>query len=375
MYKRRRAARACSAPAPCSGPGASTTENPQRRPAPIANMQQATLNLFADMGVQPRDDAGRTSRPRPRRPTPPRRRRRSRAPPTRRRRHAGRRSPAPRPTRRRRRRRRRGLDRRRRHLAPGDRDDELVLHAGSRTATPSTTLKVRAVDDSGNLQTPGAGMTVNVELPLLDLGPEHGPPAADATRATRRSAEVGVKFKRRQVRHGHRRCASTRRRPTPARTSAACGPRPGTQLAQATFTGETASGWQTVTFSSPVAIQPEHDLRRVLLRAGRPLLGQRPTTSSASRAGAQRRQHRRQPAAARAAQHRQLDDHDDQRRLRLQRDEHVPDQQLRRRQLLGRRASSRRRRAPGTVTNVTATVGRPDVGERHLDGARRAAAP
>ena len=30
----------------------------------------------------------------------------------------------------------------------------------------------------------------------------------------------------------------------------------GQRLAQATFTGETASGWQTVTFSSPVEVQP-----------------------------------------------------------------------------------------------------------------------
>ena len=31
----------------------------------------------------------------------------------------------------------------------------------------------------------------------------------------------------------------------------------GTRLAQATFSGETASGWQTVTFASPVEIQPD----------------------------------------------------------------------------------------------------------------------
>ena len=30
----------------------------------------------------------------------------------------------------------------------------------------------------------------------------------------------------------------------------------GTRLAQATFTGETASGWQTVTFASPVQVTP-----------------------------------------------------------------------------------------------------------------------
>ena len=85
-------------------------------------MQQATVNLFADMGVQPHDADRRARTAATRRPTPP--------PPTRRSR-----SPTAGPTcsdgskvtisgtadrrRRRRRRRRRGLDRRRLDLAPG----------------------------------------------------------------------------------------------------------------------------------------------------------------------------------------------------------------------------------------------------------------
>ena len=48
--------------------------------------------------------------------------------------------------------------------------------------------------------------------------------------------------------------ASTRRRPTPARTSAAYGPPAARSSPRATFTNETASGWQYLTFSSPVAI-------------------------------------------------------------------------------------------------------------------------
>ncbi len=47
----------------------------------------------------------------------------------------------------------------------------------------------------------------------------------------------------------------------------------GTRLAQATFTNETDSGWQAVTFSSPVSDHARHDLRRVVLRPQRPLLG------------------------------------------------------------------------------------------------------
>ena len=56
--------------------------------------------------------------------------------------------------------------------------------------------------------------------------------------------------------------ASTRRRRTPARTSAACGRAGGTKLAQATFTDETASGWQTVTFSSPSRSPPARPTSR-----------------------------------------------------------------------------------------------------------------
>ena len=38
----------------------------------------------------------------------------------------------------------------------------------------------------------------------------------------------------------------------------------GTLLATATFTGETASGWQQVLFSKPVAIAPQHGVCRLV---------------------------------------------------------------------------------------------------------------
>ena len=50
---RTRAARSCSAPAPCSGRGAWTATTTAAAPRPTRRMQQATVNLFADMGVQP----------------------------------------------------------------------------------------------------------------------------------------------------------------------------------------------------------------------------------------------------------------------------------------------------------------------------------
>ena len=109
---------------------------PRRRRRRRPRMQQATVNLFADMGVQPATLQAGPGRRRPRRPTRPRRRRTITAPaaaPTSRRhsrhdqRHGRRR-------RRRRGRRRRGLGRRRRDLAPGDGRDDWTLHVDRRAA-------------------------------------------------------------------------------------------------------------------------------------------------------------------------------------------------------------------------------------------------
>ena len=106
---------------------------------------------------------------------------------------------------------------------------------------------------------------------------------------------------RREV-HGRRRrarspaSASTRRRPTPARTSAACGRSTGTLLASATFTNETASGWQTVTFSTPVHDHRRHDLRR--------LATSRPTATTRSRRRASTRRSTNAPLHALAERQR-----------------------------------------------------------------------
>ena len=113
------------------------------------------------------------------------------------------------------------------------------------------------------------------------------------------------------------------------------------------------------TFASPVAVTAGHDLRRVLLRA------RAATTRPPARGFARRG---RQPAAARARQR-----HERQRRLRLRRDEHVPEQHLQRRRTTGSTCSTRSRR-PARSTGVTASAAGADVGERVLDGARRAAA-
>ena len=171
----RRAARWSSAPAPCSGPGASTTRtrgissntNPSGTP-PDKNMQQATVNLFADMGVQPfallpelglsvgdqvdrHHGADRDHHLARERRQPPGRRHHDDLRHGQRRRRRGRRG--------------RGLDRRRhargtRPPAPTSWTYSWAVHG-----SPTANIKVRATDDSGNVGTPGSGDAVNVGCP------------------------------------------------------------------------------------------------------------------------------------------------------------------------------------------------------------------
>ncbi len=118
--------------------------------------------------------------------------------------------------------------------------------------TGSVTIKSRAVDDSGNLESPGGGVTVDViagSCPCSIWGDSGGAPAeADPS-----AVELGVKFRSQQdgfitglrfykgagndgAHVGHLWTAA------------------GNLLAEATFSGESASGWQQVSFTSPVPI-------------------------------------------------------------------------------------------------------------------------
>ena len=119
-------------------------------------------------------------------------------------------------------------------------------------AAGSATIKTRATDDSGNLETPGAGVTVNVTprtcpCSIWDnsftLAGENDPSAV----------EVGVKFRSDQAGF----ITGLRFYKTSGNTGTHVGhlwAADGTQLAEATFSGETASGWQEVSLDSPVAI-------------------------------------------------------------------------------------------------------------------------
>ena len=119
---------------------------------------------------------------------------------------------------------------------------------------PRTTLRTRAVDDSGNIQTPGAGNQVNVSCPCSLWGNQVTPETPDS--GDPNPAEVGVKFKS----DAYGSITSIRFYKSAANTGTHIGSlwtESGTRLAQATFTGETASGWQTATFATPVTVTPD----------------------------------------------------------------------------------------------------------------------
>jgi hypothetical protein len=121
-------------------------------------------------------------------------------------------------------------------------------------ASASYTIMSRAADDSLNLETPGAGRTITVTPDPTDsvwsLADE---PANEIAASDRNPVELGVSF-----------TAATAGTITGIRFykgfynqgehSAHLWTASGTLLASATFTNETLSGWQIVTFDTPVAI-------------------------------------------------------------------------------------------------------------------------
>ncbi len=134
-----------------------------------------------------------------------------------------------------------------------------IGHASwSYTFTPQTTgsltVQARATDDSVNTGPPSTTVTVTVA--------PHGCPCTiwdnSATPASVGNndgvpIDYGVKF-RTDVDGRSQGSASTRARATTAPTPGICGTPPASSLASMTFTDETASGWQQVDLCSPVAI-------------------------------------------------------------------------------------------------------------------------
>jgi len=130
--------------------------------------------------------------------------------------------------------------------------------------TPTTSgpaiLKSRAFDDSANAEIPGGGTSITVTDPVASVcpctlwHPDTLPRVADA--GADAPVELGVKFQA-KIR-GY--ITGVRFFKSAANTGVHVGnlwSNTGAQLASVTFTGETASGWQTATFSSPVAVEPD----------------------------------------------------------------------------------------------------------------------
>jgi hypothetical protein len=128
----------------------------------------------------------------------------------------------------------------------------------SYTYTPTTsgtpTVKVRAVDDSANLSAPAsATVTVNMRTCPCSIWTDSTTPGTTSA-ADNGPVEVGVKF--RASANGYVRGVKFYKGAGNSGTHTGSLWTVGGQLlTTGTFTGETATGWQTLTFSSPVAIR------------------------------------------------------------------------------------------------------------------------
>ena len=124
--------------------------------------------------------------------------------------------------------------------------------------TPSApgpaTILVRAIDDSANVQSPPASITVNATTGCAcsSIWPASTTPAVPTT-ADLGSVQLGLKFRTDTagVVTGVRFYKGAWSTATHVGNLWTAG---GTLLATATFVGETSSGWQQVNFSSPVAV-------------------------------------------------------------------------------------------------------------------------
>ena len=121
-------------------------------------------------------------------------------------------------------------------------------------ATGTATIKSRAVDDSGNIETPTGGISLTVAprtCPCSIWGNNVIPGTVDSGDAS--AVELGVRF-RADVNGS---ITGIRFYKSSTNTGTHIGnlwTNTGTLLATATFSGESPSGWQQVTFSSPVTV-------------------------------------------------------------------------------------------------------------------------
>ena len=120
-------------------------------------------------------------------------------------------------------------------------------------ATGGATIESRAVDDSGNLETPSSVVTVNVTAPVCpcNLFVAQQPVSADSADGT--AYELGMKFQ--SSRSGQ--ISAIRYWKAVSETGTHTGriwSATGTQLASVAFTNETSSGWQVQSLVTPLNI-------------------------------------------------------------------------------------------------------------------------
>jgi hypothetical protein len=117
----------------------------------------------------------------------------------------------------------------------------------------SVTILSRAIDDSGNIEIPSAGVNITVTSPTCPCSALASGTPSTAASADSASVELGVKFKTDVTGFitGLRFYKGSGNTGTHQGTLWSIS---GQQLASATFTNETATGWQQVNFASPVPV-------------------------------------------------------------------------------------------------------------------------
>jgi hypothetical protein len=124
-------------------------------------------------------------------------------------------------------------------------------YSWSATGSGSVTIESRATDDSGNTETPSDGVSVTLNCPCSLYGQNYVPYVTSDSDST--PTEVGVKFQSSISGWvaGVRFYKGTGNNGT---HTGSLWSSTGTQLVTGTLTNETASGWQTLTFGNPVQI-------------------------------------------------------------------------------------------------------------------------
>ncbi len=114
-------------------------------------------------------------------------------------------------------------------------------------------MQSRAVDDSGNLETPSSGVTITVDPPTTYtiFSPSTVPGTVDV--GPDQSVELGVRFTA-DVNGSIKGIRFYKSSNNTGTHVGSLWSSSGALLASATFAGETASGWQQVNFSSPVNV-------------------------------------------------------------------------------------------------------------------------